>query len=185
MKKISAFMIALTAAAGLLTGCQPKQNETKHKEISNVKVTQQDSESYENAIKECFEAMYSSGGAEVFYSYMYPEAALNAMKESGLYDERLKMFNENQEKQLSLKDNKYKFSEVKEADELREEQVSRVKNYFIELSQPFTTTLTEEQLVINIGYEVVFSYSNNGEEAGEETVIVVNLNDEGWKIITR
>lgn len=180
MKKIAAFMISLTAAAGLLTGCQPKQ-----KEISNVKVTQQNSESYESAIKECFEAMYSSGGAEVFYSYMYPDAALNAMKESGVYDERLKTFNENQEKQLSLKDDKYKFSEVKESNELREEQVSGVKTYFVELSQPFTTALTEDQLVINSGYEVVFSYSNNGEEAGEETVIVVNLNDEGWKVITR
>ena len=177
MKKAAAVFVAVAMAACAITGCQPKK-----KDISNAKVTQQKSDAYDSAIKECFEAMYSLGGAETFYSYMYPDAALEAMKASGEYDKLSADFNDGQEK--SLRDGKkYTFGGITEAKELSDNQTEGVKNYFAELSSPFVA-LKEDELTINDGYEVKYKYLADGKEAGEESVIVVSLNNEGWKIIT-
>jgi len=177
MKKSAAIFVAVAMAACGITGCQPKK-----KEISNAKVTQQKSDAYDSAIKECFDAMYSLGGGDTFYSYMYPDAALDAMKSSGEYDELTAHFNEGQEKSL-YDGKKYTFGGITEAKELSEKQTDGVKSYFVNLSAPFIA-LKEEDFTINDGYEVKYKYLADGQDAGEESVIVVSLNNEGWKIIT-
>ena len=45
--------------------------------------------------------------------------------------------------------------------------------------------MTEKEFDIKEGYELTFDYLRNGEKGGEESVIVLRLNDEGWKIITQ
>ena len=182
MKRIAAFIVAVAVAAVgcIFTGCQPKK-----KEIESVKVTKQNSEVYEDALKECFEAMQSVGGGEVFYSYMYPNETINAMKENNEYEELIKNFNDSQRKSLEKRDKKYTFKSIMEAHQLTEKQVSGVKNYLVELSEPYLSTLTEDKLDVKDGYEVTYNYVKSENDVQKETVIIFKLNDEGWKVITR
>lgn len=179
MKRVAAVLVALTASVCIFTGCEPKK-----KEIKSQNVTQQNGSSYENAIKECFDAMNSSGGGTVFYTYMYPDAALNAMKQDGEFDNLINKFNDAQAERLKDSNDKYSFGEIKEANPLSEKQISGSKTYFVSLCEPFVADIKEDAFDIKEGYEVTFGYSKNGETDGDETVIVVSLNDEGWKVIT-
>lgn len=180
MKRFAAILVALTAVSCIFTGCEPKKKDIKSKEV-----TEQNSDSYESAIKECFDAMNSEGGGKAFYSYMYPDAALDAMKQSGEFDELVKTFNDTQAEINKNSNDKYTYAGVKESKELSEKQVSGVKSYFVELSAPYVPDIKEDALDIKEGYEVTYNYKKNDEDAGDETVIVVSLNNEGWKVITR
>ena len=180
MKRFAAILVALAAASCFFTGCEPKK-----KDIKSKNVTQQNSDSYESAIKECFDAMNSEGGGKAFYSYMYPNAALDAMKKSGEFDELVKTFNDTQAEIQKNNTDKYTYAGVKEAKELSDKQVSGAKSYFVELSSQYVPDLKEDDLDIKEGYEVTYKCKKNDEDAGDETVIVVSLNDEGWKVITR
>lgn len=180
MKRIAVFIAAAVAAGCMFTGCK---NEKK--EIKSEKIISQSSESYEEALKECFDAMQSAGGGEIFYSYMYPDETIEAMKKNNEYDELVQTFNTTQDEILKKRSAKYTFGSIKEAKELSEKQVSGVKTYLVQLSEPYLNTLTEDRLEIKNGYEVTYDYSKEGQEAESETVIVFKLNDEGWKVITR
>ncbi len=180
MKRVAAFIVALAAVGCLFTGCQPEKKEIEKQNVSN-----QSSDSYEDALKECFDAMQSTGGGEVFYSYMYPDETIDAMKKNNEYDELVQTFNKTQDEMLQKRSEKYTFGSIKEAKELSEKQVAGVKTYLVELSEPYLNTLTEDKLDIKDGYEVTYDYSKEGQEAESETVIIFRLNDEGWKVITR
>ena len=54
----------------------------------------------------------------------------------------------------------------------------------MQLSEQFAPELTEDKLNIKEGYEVTFSHLRDGEQDGKDTVLVIRLNDEGWKVIT-
>jgi hypothetical protein len=129
--------------------------------------------------------MQSTGGGEIFYSYMYPNETIDAMKKNKEYDELVQTFNHTQDEMLKNRTSKYTFGSIKEAKELSEKQVSGVKSYLVQLSEPYLNTLTEDKLEVKDGYEVTYDYSKEGQEAESETVIVFKLNDEGWKVITR
>ncbi|MCR5601445.1 MAG: hypothetical protein K6G33_11980 [Ruminococcus sp.] len=180
MKRIAAFIVAAAAAGCVFTGCQPKK-----KEIKSEKITQQESASYEDALKECFKAMQYEGGGEIFYSYMYPNETIEAMKKNGEYDKLVKSFNESQSDVLKSRDVKYEFSGIKTSKELSEKQVAGVKKYLVELSEPYLSTLTEDRLDVKEGYETTYEYLKDNKTTAIETVIVFKLNDEGWKVITQ
>lgn len=180
MKRIAAFIVAVAAVGCLFTGCQPKKEE-----VESVKVTQQSSGSYEEALKECFNAMQSEGGGEVFYSYMYPNEAIEAMKSNNEYDQLISDFNDSQQKKLKERTDNYTFNSIKEANPLTEKQVSGVKTYLVQLSEPYLNTLKEDDLEVKDGYEVTYDYLKNDKDTESETVIIFKLNDEGWKVITR
>ena len=116
---------------------------------------------------------------------LFGHAALDAMKQSGEFDELVKTFNDTQAEINKNSNDKYTYAGVKESKELSEKQVSGVKSYFVELSAPYVPDIKEEALDIKEGYEVTYNYKKNNEDAGDETVIVVSLNNEGWKVITR
>lgn len=179
MKKIAAMAAACVAAVCLFAGCEPKK-----KTISSLEVTQQKSESYEDAVRECFDSAYSSGGGEVFYQYMYPNAVLDTMKEKGVYDSLIETFNLGIETRKGMSDDVFTFSSIAEAHEINETQTAAAKTYLISLSKEYLPTLTEEQLDIKEGYEVTFNYLKNGEADGQDVVLAISLGDEGWKIIT-
>lgn len=179
MKRKAALAAACAVALCIFTGCEPKK-----KEISSPEVFQQKSESYEDAIRECFDSTYSSGGGEVFYSYMYPEAALEAMKKNGIYDGLIDTFNQGIETRKSLSSDVLTFDSIAEVHEINDTQTAAAKAYLVSLSKEYLPTLTEEDLDIKEGYEVTFNHLRNGEANGQDTVLVISLGDEGWKILT-
>ena len=181
MERIAAFIIVMVVVFSAVTGCQSKNYKQIYK---NSAVTQQNSELYEDAIKECFNAVYSLGGGEVFYAYMYPNYAIDAMKQSGQYDELVSAFNQSQERSFKSGNNKLEFEKIMDSHEINDNQRAAIKKYLIQLSEQFAPDLTEDQLNIKEGYEVSFSHLKNGESDGKDTVLVIKLNDEGWKIIT-
>lgn len=181
MKRALALIFACTALIGAVTGCQPKKRKQGYE---NTAVTQQKNESYEEAIKECFNASYSLGGGEVFYTYMYPDAAIDAMKQSGQYEELISTFNNGQENRFKLNNNKIEFDQVIESQEIDEKQKAAAKTYLKQLSELYKPDLTEDDLDIKEGYQVTYSHLRDGEYDGKDTVIVLKLNDEGWKVIT-
>ncbi len=178
MRRSATVLFACALAFCGLAGCQSKSS------ISTAKVTMQDSASYEDALKECFDAMHTSGGGGIFYAYMFPDEAVKAIKDSGKYDDLVKTFNESQEKSFALEESVYTFGSVTSSQELTDEQRSGIKRYFVNLCDPYIK-MTEKEFDIKEGYELTFDYLRNGEKGGEESVIVLRLNDEGWKIITQ
>lgn len=181
MKRTLALMIACTALISVLSGCQPKKRK---QDYENADVTQQKSESYEDAVKECFNASYSMGGGEVFYAYMYPDAAIDAMKQSGQYEELISTFNAGQENRFRMNNSKLEYDGIVDSHEINDDQRAAAKKYLVQLSEQFAPNLTEDKLDIKEGYEVTFSHLRDGEQDGKDTVLVIRLNDEGWKVIT-
>lgn len=186
MKRKIAFLAVCAAVLCCFVGCQPKESKKEETKIeyANTQVSKQMSDSYEDALKECFDATYSLGGGEVFYAYMYPNAAIDAMKASGEYEKLIATFNQGQENRFSQNDDKFTFEKITNATEITDKQIEGIKGYFKEMCEEFVEGVTEEQFTVGKGYEVTFSYLNNGEQSGSETVIILKLNDEGWKVIT-
>ena len=180
MKKTAAILLAAAAGLCMLTGCQDARTEEK----SGVTVQEQDSSSYISALKECFNASYTIGGGEVFYAYMYPDAVLDALRADGNYDALISTFNEGQKKRLENSTDNFTFGNVTDSHEINETQTVAAKSYLKSISEMYLPSLTEDQLDIKEGYEVTFNTLNNGVSQGSETVLVVRLNDEGWKVIT-
>ncbi len=181
LKKIMALLLATTVVFSVATGCQPKKRKQNYK---NAVVSQQKSESFEDAVKECFNASYSLGGGEVFYAYMYPNAAIDAMKQSGQYDDLISTFNHGQENRFMLDDSKLEYEKIMDSHEINDKQRAAAKKYLVQICEQFVPELTEDQLDIKEGYEVTFSHLRNGEADGKDTVLAIKLNDEGWKVIT-
>ena len=181
MKRKMLSLIVCAAVVCSFAGCQPKK---KVQTYSNAQVSKQSSDSYEDALRECFDATYSLGGGEVFYAYMYPDAAIEAMKASGEYSKLIATFNQGQETRFDMNDDKFTFEKVTDSHEISEQQTEAIKGYFKEMCAAYVPDITEDQFDIKEGYEVSFSYLNNGEPKGTETVLVIKLNDEGWKVIT-
>ena len=183
MKTKAVLLVIGAAVFCSFAGCEHK-NKSDRPVYSNAKVQMQNSESYEDALKECFNATYSLGGGEVFYEYMYPDEAINAMKESGDYDKLVAQFNLGQESQFADNSDKLTFDKITDSHDINETQVTAVKSYLKNMCAPFVNEITEDQFDVKEGYEVNYTYLNNGEEAGTDTVLVIRLNDEGWKVIT-
>ena len=181
MKRTLALMIACTAMVSIVYGCQPKNRKQNYE---NAAVTQQKNDSYEEAVKECFNASYSLGGGEVFYAYMYPDAAIDAMKQSGQYEELISTFNAGQENRFRMNNSKLEYEGIVDSHEINDDQRAAAKKYLVQLSEQFAPELTEDKLDIKEGYEVTFSHLRDGEYDGKDTVLAVRLNDEGWKVIT-
>lgn len=183
MKRKAITIVLCVAVLCASAGCEHKKEEKKPS-YSVAQVQMQNSESYEDALKECFNASYSLGGGEVFYEYMYPDAAIEAMKAAGKYETLVATFNQGQETRIGQNDEKLTFDKVTECHDINDTQEAAVKNYFKTMCEPFVQEVTEDQFNVGEGYEVNYSYLRNGEEGGIDTVLVVKLNDEGWKVIT-
>ncbi|MBP5432500.1 hypothetical protein [Ruminococcus sp.] len=183
MKRKAITIVLCVAVLCASAGCEHKKEEEKPS-YSVAQVQKQNSESYEDALKECFNASYSLGGGEVFYEYMYPDAAIEAMKAAGQYETLVATFNQGQETRIGQNDEKLTFDKVTECHDINDTQEAAVKNYFKTMCEPFVQEVTEDQFNVGEGYEVNYSYLRNGEEGGIDTVLVVKLNDEGWKVIT-
>lgn len=181
-KRIAVFAAAVIAVGSCFVGCQPKKESKK---VESINVTNQDNEKYEAALIECFDAMQTVGGGEVFYTYMYPNETIEAMKSNGEYDELVKTFNDTQSNILGSDNEKYTFGTVTEEKPLSEKQIEGIKSYLVELSEPYLSTLTEDKLNVGEGYEVTYDYSKDGQNKETETIIIFKLNDEGWKVITK
>ncbi len=187
MKRFLSATLAFTAALTMLTGCKHNYiNEDTQEETVSLgsDPLYQHSASYEDAIKECFNATYSENGGKIFFAYMYPDSALKAAKEAGTYDDLINKFNTNQKEVLGRNNDVFTFGEIKEADEIDSNQIAAAKTYLAALSTDLTDTVTEDDLNISMGYEVIYTYLKNGEKDGEDLVLVIQLNDEGWKVIT-
>lgn len=180
MKKAAILLAVCALAVCSFGSCEPKKES-----ISNIEVNEQQNDSYENALKECFNAMYSIGGGDAFYSYMYPDSAVEAMKNEGKYDELINTFNDTQDKIIGDENGTLTFGSIDDAKEISDEQRDGIKKYFVELCKPYLPDVTAESFDIKEGYEVNFNYLNNGEKGGDDMALVVKLNDEGWKIITK
>lgn len=187
MSKILSAILVCAAALTMLTGCKHNYITDKSRKETVSEGSDpiyQHSDSYEDAIKECFNATYSENGGKIFFAYMYPDSALKAAKEAGTYDDLINKFNTNQKEVLSRNNDVFTFGEIKEADEIDSDQIAAAKTYLAALSTDLTDTVTEDDLDISTGYEVIYTYLKNGEKDGEDLVLVIQLNDEGWKVIT-
>ena len=143
----------------------------------------QKSESYEDALKECFNASFSKNGGQVFYSYMFPDEYVDDMKAKNEYNDIINGFNENQAKRPDLTDGVYEFGKIETANEINEKQRNAVKTYFAAKCDERGLGLTEDYFTVGEGYEVTYSIIENGEETGTDLALAVEINDQGWKII--
>ena len=181
MKKIVSFVLASVMSAAIFSSCGQKQTETKPAAVENPAVSQK-SESYEDALRECFDSSFSLNGGEIFFSYMYPDAYIQDMKDKGEYDSAIETFNKNQIERPDLTDGKYAFGSIKEAVPVTDKQIAAVKSYFVDKCSD-RIQLSEDDIDVKEGYEVSYSYTKNGEENGKDAALAIKLGDEGWKVI--
>ncbi|WP_297957605.1 hypothetical protein [uncultured Ruminococcus sp.] len=179
MKKTAVLLLVCGTVLCTAMGCK-----SGGKTLSGVKASYQDGSSCDEAVKEYFGAMYTRGGGEIFYDYMFPDEAVEAMKTAGKYDKMVSNYNKSQEKSLKKDDAEYSFGKVTSSKELTDEQKDTVRRYFVTVSAPYAA-LDAEKLEIKEGYELTFDYTKDGKKAAEKTVLAVRLNDEGWKVITQ
>jgi hypothetical protein len=168
-------------SAAIFSSCGQKQTETKPAAVENPAVSQK-SESYEDALRECFDSSFSLNGGEIFFSYMYPDAYIQDMKDKGEYDSAIETFNKNQTERPDLTDGKYAFGSIKEAVPVTDKQIAAVKSYFVDKCSD-RIQLSEDDIDVKEGYEVSYSYTKNGEENGKDAALAIKLGDEGWKVI--
>ena len=181
MKKFISFVSAAVIMGASLCSCgQPKKNLDAVPE-ENPAVSQHEG-SYEDALKECFNASFSTSGGEIFYSYMYPDAYVQDMKDKGDYNAIINNFNENQKSRPDLTDNVYAFGTIKEAVAINDKQTDAVKSYFVNKCTD-RIQLTEDDIDVKEGYEISYTYTQNGEEGGNDAALAVKIGNEGWKVI--
>ncbi len=183
MKRTAAVILACAALLCPASGCGSKEQDTG-KNYEKAAVTQQMSDSYEDALKECFDAIYSGGSGTIFYAYMYPDAVIEQMKTDNIYNELVSTFEEGQHSSLELSGRKLSYEKIVESHEINDNQRAAAKKYLKQLSEKIKPDLSEDDLDIKEGYEVTYSYLSDGESKGQDTVLVVKLNDEGWKVLT-
>lgn len=180
MKKFISFAAAVMMAVSLSSCGQPTKVSDKAPEAKPA-VSQQ-SESYEDALKECFNASFSLNGGEIFYSYMFLNAYVQDMKDKGDYNSIINNFNTNQKNRPDLTDNVYSFGNIKNSTAITEKQIAAVKSYFADKCAD-RVEITEDSIDVKEGYEVNYTFTKNGEEAGSDTALAVKIGDEGWKVI--
>lgn len=182
MKRLIAAAIACTAASAVLTGCGQKKADIDAKPQGTAAVSQK-SQNYQDALAECFNASFSVNGGQVFYAYMYPDEYIDDLKEKGEYDSTVNQFNYNQEKRPDLTDGVYEFGSVTEAKELNDKQREAVKSYFAGKCDERGLGLTADDFTVGEGYEVSYTYTKDGNDAGSDLALAVVINDQGWKVI--
>lgn len=182
MKKFLPLLLASVLVSGSFTACGQKKAKVNATPEGNT-ASEQKNENYEDALRECFNASFSVNGGQVFYAYMYPDEYINDMKDKGDYNEVINQFNYNQEQRPDLTDGVFEFGTVTEADAIDDGQREAVKSYFVEKCKERGLTLTEDDINVGDGYEVKYTYTKNGEEAGTDLALAVEINDQGWKVI--
>mgnify|MGYP003313964827 CR=1 FL=1 len=178
MKKSLSLFTAAFLAVCSLTACGENKN------AGGKEAVLQGSENYEEALKECFNASFSTKGGKIFLSYMYPDIVIDKMKEDGSYDSFVINFNEQQSKRPDLTDGVFEFEKIDESTPINEKQVDAVQDYYLSLCRDYFPEMKKEDFQINEGYEVSYSYTENGSNPQSDAVLVINLGSEGWKVIT-
>ncbi|MBR1824748.1 MAG: hypothetical protein IJ779_11040 [Ruminococcus sp.] len=181
MKKIVSLVTAAVLAAAVSASCGQKTTVSNKAPEANPAVSRQ-SESYEDALRECFNASFSLNGGEIFYSYMYLDGYIQDMKDKGDYNSVINNFNENQKQRPDLTDGVYAFGEIKESTPVTDKQIAAVKTYFVSKSSD-RMEITEDSIDVQEGYEVSYTYTKNGEENGNDVALAVKIGGEGWKVI--
>ena len=176
MKKCLMFITAAALMCCSIFSCDRK--------AEGKEAAAQDGSNYEEALKECFNASFALEGGKIFFSYMYPDEVVDKMKSDGSYDTFVNSYNEQQAMRPDLTDGVFEFGKITESKEINEKQTEAVKDYFLSLSTDYFPEMKKEDFEVKKGYEVSYSYFKNGVEDGKDTVLVINLNDDGWKIIT-
>lgn len=182
MKKTVTLLLAAFVLTGSFSACGQK-NVNYETTPEGEAAAAQDSGSYEEALKECFNASFSLNGGQVFYEYMYPDQYINDMKEKGDYNSVINQFNHNQEQRPDLTDGVYEFGAITEADEIDDKQRDAAKAYFADRCNERNLSITEDDITVGEGYEVSYTYTKNGEETGTDLALAVIINGQGWKII--
>lgn len=181
MNKLISFAASAVLAAAMLTSCEHTTKISNEAPIENPAVSQQ-SENYEDALKECFNASFSLNGGEIFYSYMYPDVYIQDMKDKNEYNTIINSFNEKQKQRPDLTDGVYAFGKITEVNEITDKQVAAIKSYFVNKCSE-RVEISEDDIDVKEGYEVNYTYTQNGAEGGDDAALAVRIGDEGWKVI--
>lgn len=182
MKKFASLFLSAVMVTGALSACGQKEVKLD-KEPEGKTAAEQTSGSYEDALRECFNASFSLNGGQVFYAYMYPDQYIDDMKEKGDYNEVINQFNQNQAKRPDLTDGVFEFGSITEADEIDDKQKEAVKVYLADKCNERDLGITEDDIDVTEGYEVSYTYTKNSEEEGNDLALAVMINGQGWKVI--
>ena len=175
MKKCLMFITAAALMCCSFASCEGK--------LKGNDAVAQDGADYEEALRECFNASFGLDGGKIFYSYMYPDEVIEKMQADGSYETFVKSYNEQQSMRPDLTDGVYEFGQVTESKVINEKQTEAVKEYFLSLCTDYFPDMKTDDFNVEKGYEVSYNYLKDGQIDGKDTVLVISLNDDGWKII--
>lgn len=182
MNKMVSFIFAASLIMGVSSACGQKQTVSDQSSKGST-ASYQKNESYEEALKECFNASFSTNGGQIFYAYMYPDEYINDMKDKGDYNDIVNSFNQKQSERPDLTDGVFEFGSITESKPINDKQRDAVKAYFADKCADREIGITEDDINIGDGYEVSYTYLKNGKEEGKDLVLAVEINDQGWKVI--
>lgn len=185
-KKLSALLISIAITISF-TGCGSKNNSSKNSappDNQAQSVQHQNDENCENAFRELFTSLYTQNGGETFYQYIYPNAALEKIKELGEYDGLIETYNSNQNPFVNDIKHIPEITEFTSVTPLSQNQIEAGKRYFSILVSNFLPDLKAENIKITEGYEIKCNIINYNNKADTDTECFVKLEGEGWKAIT-
>lgn len=187
MKKNLLALLTSIALAVSFTGCSSKKNSGNNSappDIQNQSVQHQNDENCENAFRELFTSLYTQNGGETFYMYMYPNAALEKIKELGEYKGLIETYNNNQNQFVNDIKHIPEITEFTSITPLSQTQIEAAKRYFSNLVSNFMPDLKAEDIKITEGYEIKCDIINYNDKADSDIECMVKLEGEGWKAIT-
>lgn len=183
MKILTALTAAVLAFAGLVS-CGEDKSEKPEAPKASQTISKQDSGDCKEAYSELYNEMYSEGGGEVFYNYMYPDPVLEYIKGTGDYDRRVELYNDNVKTYLDAGNSVPTLREIVSVEPLSDLQKDYAKNFFHSLSTELYPDYQIDSITITEGYEVTgVTVDDEGTEKNEVWCMVM-VEGEGWKAIT-
>lgn len=179
MRKLMTILLACMMMCTF--GACGKKAESSNVEIKNS-VSQKDG-TYEEALREFYNATYTKDSAAVCYSYMKLSAAIEAMKTLGEYDALIESYNNNQNGYIDLMDNKPEITSIIEAVPLTDAQENAAENYFVYDTAIYLTDFSKDDVEVEEAYEIKYNATDITGKEAEELVCLAKIQDDGWKII--
>lgn len=144
--------------------------------------------SYKKAVKKYVNCQADEKGGKTYISLTLPKSAIKALKEEDTYEDEIDDFNDDVEDAIDdLEDEAElpKFNKFVNKKKLKKTQLKNAEKYFEAILDEYDAD--DDEVKITKGYEVKFKTVEKDEDGEKdyerETVCVVKLRGDGWKII--
>lgn len=139
-------------------------------------------------VKRFVKASASKSGGKSYYSLIYPDTVIKALKEDDKYRDLIDSYNERIEDKIDNLDGKEtmaRFNKIIRKNKLKKTELKGAEKYFRSICKQFDAD--DDDIKVRSGYEMRVKTKRKDEDGDADyqkfTVCVVKVKGDGWKII--